>query len=105
MHEVIYLLPVLVGGVALGILFFGGLWWTVQKGVNSEQPVLWFFTSFLLRTTLVMAGLYYISGGHWPRLLVCLLGCMIGRLIVMRLSRLRKPDNAAQEAGHASESR
>jgi F1F0 ATPase subunit 2 len=105
MYDMVILLPALMGGVALGILFFGGLWWTVQRGVHSERPALWFFTSFLLRTTLAMAGLYYISAGHWPRLLVCLLGCMIGRLIVMRLSRLQKPDNAAQGAGHASESR
>ena len=105
MYEMVTLVPALMGGVALGILFFGGLWWTVQKGVHSERPALWFFTSFLLRTTMVMAGLYYISGGHWPRLLVCLLGCIIGRLIVMRLSRLQKSGNAAQGAGHASESR
>jgi F1F0 ATPase subunit 2 len=105
MHEMVYLLPVLLGGVALGILFFGGLWWTVQKGVRSERPALWFFTSFLLRTGMALAGMYSISDGHWPRLLVCLLGCMIGRLVVMRLSRLEKPGNAAQGAGHASESR
>jgi F1F0 ATPase subunit 2 len=105
MNEILHLLPALVGGVALGILFFGGLWWTVQKGVHSERPALWFFTSCLLRTSMALAGLYYISGSHWPRLLVCLLGCIIGRLIVMRLSRLQKSGNVAQGAGHASESR
>ena len=105
MYEMVTLVPALMGGVALGILFFGGLWWTVQKGVHSERPASWFFTSFLLRTTLVMAGLYYISSGHWPRLLVCLLGCIIGRLIVMRLSRLQKSGNEAQGDGHAFESR
>jgi F1F0 ATPase subunit 2 len=105
MNEILHLLPALVGGVALGILFFGGLWWTVQKGVHSERPAFWFFTSFLLRTSMALTGLYYISAGDWPRLLVCLLGCIIGRLIVMRLSRLEKSGNTAQGVGHASESR
>lgn len=102
MYEMIHLLSALMGGAALGILFFGGLWWTVRKGLYSERPALWFFTSFLLRTGTALAGMYYISAGHWQRLLVCLLGCIIGRLIVMRLSRLEKSDNTAQGAGHAS---
>ena len=34
----------------LGAFFFGGLWWTVQKGVTSETPALWFLGSLLLRT-------------------------------------------------------
>jgi F1F0 ATPase subunit 2 len=102
MYEMVILLPTLLGGVALGVLFFGGLWWTVLKGVHSDRPALWFFTSFLLRTTLVMAGLYYVSCGYWPRLLACLLGCIIGRLIVMRLSGLQKSCNTAQAASHAS---
>ena len=25
-------------GALLGAFFFGGLWWTVQKGVTSERP-------------------------------------------------------------------
>jgi F1F0 ATPase subunit 2 len=102
MYEIVNLLPALMGGGVLGILFFGGLWWTVQKGVHSEHPALLFFISFVVRTNMIMVGLYYISGGHWPRLLFCLVGCIVGRLIVMRLSRLQKLGNAAQEAGHAS---
>ena len=39
-----------VAGALLGAFFFGGLWWTVQKGVTSEQPALWFLGSLLLRT-------------------------------------------------------
>ena len=27
-----------VAGSMLGVLFFGGLWWTVQKGVTSDLP-------------------------------------------------------------------
>ena len=31
-----------VAGVVLGAIFFGGLWWTVRKGVSSKRPALWF---------------------------------------------------------------
>ena len=53
----------LVAGVCwrawlLGALFFGGLWWTVRKGVSSTQPALWFFGSLLLRTSIALAGFY-----------------------------------------------
>ncbi|MFH1619662.1 MAG: ATP synthase subunit I, partial [bacterium] len=40
--------------------------------------------------------------GHWERLLVCLLGFILARVIVMRLiPAAEKPACAAQEAGHA----
>ncbi len=54
-----------VAGALLGAFFFGGLWWTVQKGVASEQPALWFLGSLLLRTGLILAGFYLVSQGHW----------------------------------------
>ncbi|MFT5934619.1 MAG: F1F0 ATPase subunit 2, partial [Hydrogenophaga sp.] len=40
----------LLAGAALGGVFFGGLWWTVQRGANSPSPARWFLGSFVLRT-------------------------------------------------------
>jgi len=74
-------------GVLLGVCFFGGLWWTVQKGLTSSRPALWFFGSTLLRTAIVLAGFYFVGCGNWRRLLVCLLGFLIGRVLVTRLTR------------------
>jgi len=68
-------------------MFFGGLWWTVRKGVLSQQPALWFFGSFLLRISIALAGFYFVSGGHWDRLLLCLLGFVMARLAVTWLTR------------------
>jgi heme A synthase len=36
----------------LGVIFFGGLWWTVRKGLSSKRPALCFFGSLLLRTSM-----------------------------------------------------
>jgi len=102
MNETLILVLALATGVLLGTIFFGGLWWTVQKGVSSKRPALWFFGSLLLRTSIALVGFYFIARGHWERLLVCLLGFVIARLIVMRLTRAaEKPTYFAQEASHA----
>ena len=104
MHETLSLVLAWVAGGVLGAMFFGGLWWTVRKGVSSRQPALWFFGSLLLRMSLALAGLYVVSGGQWDRLLVCLLGFVMARLVVMWLTRASGEHNArpAQETSHAS---
>jgi F1F0 ATPase subunit 2 len=85
-----------VAGVLLGAIFFGGLWWTVRKGVSSERPALWFFGSLLVRMSVALAGLYFVSGGHGERLLSCLLGFFSASLLVTRSTR-----PSGQEARHA----
>ena len=103
MNETLSLVPALVAGVLLGAIFFGGLWWTVRKGVSSKRLALWFLGSLLLRTCITLAGFYFFSGAHWERLLVCLLGFVIARLIIIRLTRVaEKPTHLAQEASHAT---
>ena len=37
MHEALTGLLACAAGGALGAIFFGGLWWTVRKGVSSAQ--------------------------------------------------------------------
>ncbi len=88
MIEVTSLIFALIAGVFLGTLFFGGLWWTVQKGVSSPYAPLWFTSSMFLRTAIVLGGFYFVGHAHWKRLLICLLGFIVARPIVMRLTRL-----------------
>lgn len=103
MNETPMLVVAGVAGLWLGAIFFGGLWWTVRKGVSSPRPALWFVGSLLLRTGIVLAGFYVVGGGQWQRLLVCLLGFGIARFCVMRLTRapIGDPNSHAQEASHA----
>jgi F1F0 ATPase subunit 2 len=90
-------------GVLLGAVFFGGLWWTVRRGLSSKRPALWFLGSLVLRTSLSLAGFYFVAGGQWDRLLACLLGFVIARFVAMRLFGPRAgPGNSrAKEVGHA----
>ena len=106
MDEWLILSLALMAGVLLGAMFFGGLWWTVKKGVSSKQPAIWFFGSLLLRMSIVLTGFYFVSNGHWQRLLMCLLGCVIARFIVTRLTGppADDPNGPAKEVGHAPQS-
>lgn len=103
MNEWLTLALALATGLLLGAFFFGGLWWTVRKGVSSKRPALLFLASLLLRTGVVIAGFYVASDGHWQRLLACLLGFAITRFIVTRLvgPPVEYHNSAAREAGHA----
>jgi len=87
MTETMGLMLALVTGISLGAMFFGGLWWTVQKGISARQPALWFLGSLILRTWIVMAGFYLVARGNWVRLPICLLGFVAARLIVTRYTR------------------
>jgi F1F0 ATPase subunit 2 len=103
MNEVLSLALALSAGLLLGAIFFGGLWWTVRSGVSSEQPAFWFLGSLLLRMSIALAGFYFVSGGQWQRLLVCLVGFVIARLVVTRLARASgdRQSLPAQEARYA----
>lgn len=91
-------------GVLLGAVFFGGLWWTVRKGLSSQHPALWFLGSQLLRTSVTLSGFYLIAGGRWERLMACLVGFISARFIVARVTRSRdgNPSRLAKEGGYAS---
>lgn len=86
-NEIIVLLPVFFAGIVLGILFFGGLWLTVQKGLKSKNSALIFTGSFILRMALLMLGFYYVSANSWQRALICLSGFLIARVVFIRIKK------------------
>ena len=77
-----------LAGILLGAVFFGGLWWTVRKGLSSQLAALWFSGSLLIRTGIALMGFYFVSHGEWPKLLACLLGFLLARFGVTRFTRL-----------------
>jgi F1F0 ATPase subunit 2 len=77
----------LIIGLLLGLMFFGGLWITVRKTLGSPYVAIWILGSSLLRTTIVLIGFYYsVQSGLLP-LLVSVAGFIIGRFIVMRVTK------------------
>lgn len=84
--NVVIAISVLVGSM-LGIIYFAGLWWTVSKGIVSNRPAFWFLISFLVRTGLVVAGFFWVSHGGLSSLIVCMMGFLLGRQLVLHMQR------------------
>ena len=104
MSEIVSFLPAFVTGLLLGGVFFGGLWWTVKKGLGSKNPALWFIVSLLIRTTITVGGFYLIAAGSWQKLLACLSSFLIVRLIMTRFSYTppaAQPTPISEETHHA----
>lgn len=111
-----------VVGVVLGLVFYGGLYWTVSRGLVSKRPALWFLFSLLARVSIVIAGFYLVSSYPLPgslvasssvasglvlshstapvlqmeRLISCLLAFTITGLIIRWLSRPSKLERLPQ---------
>jgi F1F0 ATPase subunit 2 len=88
MNDSVSLVAAVAAGILLGVMFFGGLWWTVRQGLSSQRAALWFLGSLLLRLSLVLLGFYFTLGDSWQRLLAGLVGFTVARLIVTRLTRV-----------------
>ena len=97
MNEPLTWVPAMVAGMAIGAMFFGGLWWTVRRAISASAPALWLLGGLLVRTTIALAGFFYVSGGHWQRWLACLAGFVAARAAVAWRTR-----RSAPEVGHAS---
>ncbi len=70
-------------GALLGVFFFGGLWWTIRKGIASKWVAVWFIGSLLIRTMIVMAVFYFVSQHHWSRFAACAVGFLLTRIVIV----------------------
>jgi F1F0 ATPase subunit 2 len=99
-------LPALVlagmAGAGLGAIFFGGLWWTVRRSLASPRPAVWLIGSLALRMSVALVGIYLVGHGHWERLVACLAGFIMARLLLASLTCPPVRTPAAREAGNAS---
>ena len=102
-NDVMPLLTVLVAGGVLGGAFYGGLWWTVSRVLTFRHPAVWFLSGLLLRMGVTLVGIYLLTDGQWDRLLTCMFGFVVGRMVVTRLTALAHdhPTGLDKEAIHA----
>ena len=71
-------------GLALGVLFYGGLWLTVRRLLTSHHPVALTLGSLLLRSGVALAGFLLVSDGDWRNTTACLIGFVVARIVVSR---------------------
>ncbi len=103
MNDALLLTLAGMAGAWLGAFFYGGLWWTARKGLSSPRPALWFLGSGLVRMSVALAGFYFVGGGQWPRFAACLVGFVLARVVVMRLTRppAKRDFSPTREVRHA----
>ncbi|QDV51926.1 ATP synthase subunit I [Gimesia fumaroli] len=85
-----------IAGTLLGVLFFGGLWYTIKQLPKARHPWLLFLMSGMSRTLITLAGFWFVGiwlseTGRWQRMVACLLGFIIARYVCTRQLR---PDNS-----------
>ena len=105
MNELQYMVMASGAGLLIGSFFYGGLWWTVKKGMKSGYPALWFIGSLITRFAVTLLGFYLVSGNHWERMLMCLAGFVIARAVVTRLTRVTEVKQIQYETQHENQSR
>jgi F1F0 ATPase subunit 2 len=90
MSETSGVLTAVLAGLVLGIVFFGGLWWTVRRALSSGQAAIWLSGSFMARTVITLAGFYFAGQGDWRRMVGCVVGFLGARVCVVRFTRLKE---------------
>lgn len=78
------LILILLAGLGLGILFYGGLWMTVRALPGSRHPTVLALASFWGRTALVIAGLLLAMAHRWQNAIAFLLGFVLARVLLSR---------------------
>lgn len=78
-----------LGGFLLGLFYFAGLWFTLQRLPGHPHPGLWVAGSFVLRLTVSLSGFYLFLGPDRSliRLGIALLAFLMARFVLTR--RLR----------------
>jgi F1F0 ATPase subunit 2 len=97
--EIITLSLAVLAGVLIGAIFFGGLWWTVLYGLKVKWPALLFILSLTARFALALIGFYLVAGGHLERLVACLVGFIVSRVVIGRLMRCHRTLSDPRSAG------
>lgn len=113
MVDVGYGLLAVIGGLIAGGIFFGGLWWTVQRIAQSNRPTVLVLGSMVVRLLLAMGVFYGVMAltRHIAYLGIALVAFIGVRMVMSNQIRPkaahRKPPadgDLAQGEFHATES-
>ena len=96
MNQIWVLVLAFMAGLGLGVFYFGGLWLTVQRLPQARHPGLLTLLSLIIRLGVTLAAFYLVMAGRWERLLVCLAGFLLVRVVLVR----RWGPVTSQSAGH-----
>ena len=79
-------------GIAIGGIYFAGLWETVRRLPDAPMPFRTVASSLAVRMTLALGGFYLVSQGQWERMAAAMAGFLLMRGILLRtVGRTAKP--------------
>ena len=85
--------PPLLSGMLLGAFFFGGLWLTVRQLKTLRHPAVLFALSAMVRTAVVLFGIWSVAGHDAGAALFCLLGFVVVRSMAIGAKNLSSRGN------------
>ena len=78
-------------GVAAGLLYFEGLWWTVSRLAHARRPSVLLGASFLTRTSVLLATLLAVATHHGAGVVAAVAGVLAARSVAVRRHRPPTP--------------
>ena len=78
-------------GIALGLFFYGGLWFTVRRLTTTDHPVLLTLASFWVRVLAVVAAFIFLTHTGLKCVAIAMTGFLLGRLAVSRFLPVGRP--------------
>ena len=91
MTEIAWIAAAACGGLLAGAFFFGGLWIQIRRLPTAKHPGLWMAGGAILRFAVALGVFFLVGRGHLDRMLACLAGFVVARLLVTRFTR---PDSS-----------
>ena len=70
-------------GLLLGILYFGGLYYSTKKFNKVKRPALFMILSFIIRMGILLIGFYYLAKIDYRNVLIGLVGVILVRVIMV----------------------
>jgi F1F0 ATPase subunit 2 len=74
-------------GLVAGLVFFGGLRWTVSRLDTARRPAVLVVSSLLVRVAVVAGAFVVFSGGSLTRVLAGLGGLLVVRTLMVSVAR------------------
>lgn len=81
------ILTSVLAGIGIGVFFYAGLWFTIQRLITTRHPVLLTVASFGGRTIVTLGAFLFIAESGWKNALGALAGFGVGRVLAAGLSR------------------
>jgi|LGVE01.1.fsa_nt_gb F1F0 ATPase subunit 2 len=84
-----------IGGILLGIVFFGGLYWTVKKVGRVKYPGPLMLMSAVARMSVLLFGIYFLGGNAINQVLAVLVGVVLVKFVM--IFKVRKKNRSLEQ--------